>query len=99
MNTPEKWKKSKFRIRVISVFEMIVLVLGVVAAFKYGGDGTSELSIAVLVAVFVSHIITLILLWRCPKCGKVQPFWERGHRASVGSLTNCVYCGVTYVQT
>lgn len=97
MSSIEKWKANKRRIRIISCLEIIGLVIGFSLAMKLGGEHAVNLSMIVFASIFISHILVLLRYWRCPMCDKVQPFWERGHRASVGSLTNCVYCGVPYV--
>ncbi|KKM92369.1 hypothetical protein LCGC14_1219110 [marine sediment metagenome] len=97
MSTIEKWKYNKLKIRIIGVAELLFLVIGAMVSFKYGGRLTTTLFMSIFLITFVAHIITLVIYWRCPSCNKIQPFWEKHHRASVGSLSNCVYCGVPYV--
>ncbi len=97
MTSIEMWQATKRRIKLISCLEIVSLVICFSIAMKFGGEYAVDLAIAAVAAVFVLHILVLIRYWRCPMCNKVQPFWDQGHRASVGSLTNCAYCGVPYV--
>ena len=97
MSTSEKWKSNVTKLRIISVIEIIFLVTGAVFSFQFSESYSSYIFFGVIITTFSLHIAALLKYWRCPKCNKVQPFWEKHHRASVGSLQNCVYCGVPYV--
>ena len=95
METPKLWKKNLIKIRVISVLEVVYLITGGYFLSNYEGQNPDEIILFLIGSFFISHILTLYFFWRCPACHKAQPWWIRGHRASVSSLTNCTQfnCG------
>lgn len=92
LNSIEQWEANKRCIKLISLGEISTLIIGVFLSLKFGGKYSADIATFVTVSIFGIHIMLLTRYWRCPKCSRVQPFWERNHRAAVGSLSNCVYC-------
>jgi hypothetical protein len=96
VDTPKLWKKNLIKIRVISVFEVIYLIIGGYFLAKYDWQYSDEIILFLIGSFFFCHILTLYLFWRCPACKKIQPWWIRGHTASTaGTLANCTQynCG------
>lgn len=97
MEIKKQWKRNKQKIQFISFLEIIGLAVCLTQSQAFEKEHGSWFFMTILGAMFIVHTLALLHYWKCPRCKKRQPFWERHHRASVGSLTNCTYCGTPFI--